>query len=153
MERKNLAIIAVAVVAVLVCAALAFTMLGNGQYHTISLTESGTTIEVPDNMVVKSNDTTFGFLVLKNDNTVVISFNSGNQALSKLIGGIDIEKTIFGNNTSRNVTLKDPSVAGYTLKGEYNAVYAGNNQTNDNIIVIGKDTDVVSHIINSIEWH
>ena len=114
MEKNYLIAIGI-IAAVLICGGLAYTMLGDGQYHSITLAGSGTTLEVPDNMVVKTNDTNFGFLVLQNDNTLVISFNSANNVLSNLIGPVDIEKTIFGNDTDRNITVTDPSFAGYTL--------------------------------------
>ena len=149
MDRKYIIII---IAAVLLCGAAAYFMLaGTTTYTRIELAENGTTIEVPENMVAQSNYTALGVVVLKGDNTLVVSFNDAKSGLGSLIDFDAVRSTIFKNN-ERNVTLKDPSVAGYTLKGEYTAVYASNDTTQDNIIVISKDKNIADHIIESVQW-
>lgn len=43
-------------------------------------------------------------------------------------------------------------MAGCSLDGQCNGVFIGNNDTHDNIIVISKDKNIVSHIVDSIRW-
>ena len=149
MNQKYIIII---IAAVLLCGAAAYFMLADTtQYTRIALAENATTIEVPENMVTQSNYTALGLLVLKNDNTLVVSFNGEKSGLGGLVDFDAIKNTIFKNGET-NVTLKDPGIAGYTLKGEYTAVYASNDTTHDNIIVVSKDKNTAGHIIESIQW-
>lgn len=149
MNQKHIIIIAAAVI---LCAAAAYVLFADTtQYTRMELAENGTTIEVPDNMRAQSNYSSLGLLVLKNDNTLVVSFNNAGNGLGDLIDFDAVKDKLFKSN-ERNVTLKDPSVAGHTLKGEYTAVYASNDTTQDNIIVISKDKNVAARIIDSIQW-
>lgn len=151
MNKKYL-IIGLVVVICLLCCGIAYTLLDmNIEYDTITLVENGTTIEIPKDMVVKSNNS--GILVLENENTIVISFNSIDKGIGELISFADIKNPIFGNSPQGNVTINNPTVAGCNLAGECNAVYVGNDETHDNIIVISKNKNIVNHIINSIKWH
>jgi hypothetical protein len=118
----------------------------------MTIAESGTTIEVPDDMKLKSTNGDSGITVLENDNTIIVLFNSKDKGVGQIIGFSDIKNPIFGNEYQGDTTLKDPTVAGCHLDGECRAVYLGNNQTHDNILVISKNKDIVTHIINSIKW-
>ena len=150
MDQKYIIII---IAAVLLCGVAAYFLFADTtEYTRIDLGENGTSIEVPKNMKTQSNYTALGVMVLKNDNTIVVSFNSAKNGLESLIDFDTVKKTLFKNDSERNVTLKDPSIAGYTLKGEYTAAYASNNTTQDNIIVISKDKRIANHIIDSIQW-
>lgn len=152
MNKRYLIIGILGIIIALLCAGIVYTLFSeNTEYVTTNLVENGTTIEIPHDMTVKSNNS--GILVLENDNTIVISFNSADKGLGEIISFADIKVPIFGNAPEGNVTINDPTVAGCSLDGECNAVYVGNNETHDNIIVISKNKDIVNHIINSIQWH
>lgn len=152
--NKNYLIIGVlaAVIAVLCCAIGYVLLAENTQYVDMTIPESGTVIEIPNDMKVKSNDTDSGIVVLGNDNTIVVLFNSADKGLSPLMEFATIKIPFFGKVYSGNTTLENPNVEGYGLDGECNAVYIGNNDTHDNIIVISKDKNIVNHIINGIKW-
>lgn len=150
MDQKYIIII---IAAVLLCGVAAYFLLADTtEYTRIELGENGTSIDVPKNMVTKSNYTALGVMVLKNDNTIVVSFNSAKNGLESLIDFDTVKKTLFKNDSERNITLKNPRIAGYTLQGEYTAVYASNNTTHDNIVVISKNKMIANHIIDSIQW-
>lgn len=153
MDNKYLIIgIVLGAVIVLLSGGIAYTFLiDHTEYNTINLIENGTTIEIPNDMKMKSNNN--GISVLENDNTIIISFNSANKGVGEITAFADIKIPIFGASYSGNVTIKDPTVAGCSLSGECNAVLVSNNETHDNIIVISKNKDIVNHIINSIQWH
>ncbi|MCQ2738274.1 MAG: hypothetical protein MJ224_06660 [archaeon] len=119
-------------------------------YVSTNIGESGTVIEIPNDMIIKSNNN--GITTLENDNTIIIFFNSANKGLPELVAYETIIKPIFGNNTNGNVTINNPNIASCSLNGECNGVLIGNNKTHDNIIVISKNKDIVNHIINSIIW-
>ena len=152
MDSKNIIIAILAVVIILLCAGIAYVMFfqDNTEYITMSLVEQGTTAEVPNDMTVKSNNS--GILVLEDDNTIIVSFNSEGQGIGEIEAFADIKNPIFGNAYEGNVTIKDPTIAGCRLTGECTAVLTGNNDTHDNIIVISKNRNIVDHIINSIQW-
>ena len=120
------------------------------EYVSTNIIESGTVIEIPDDMIIKSNNS--GITVLEDDNTIVIFFNSANKGLPELVTYGTIKNPIFGNNDYGNVTVNNPNIASCSLDGECNGVFIGNNNTHDNIIVISKNKDIVNHIINSIIW-
>ena len=152
MNKRYLIIGILGIIIVLLCAGIVYTLFSeNTEYVTINLVENGTTIEIPNDMTVKSNNS--GILVLENDDVIVISFNSADKGLGEIISFADIKTPIFGNAPNGNVTINDPTVAGCSLDGECNAVYIDNNETHDNIIVISKNKNIVNHIINSIQWH
>lgn len=152
MDSKYLIIGILGVVIVLLCGGIAYTFfMDNTEYVTMNLVENGTTIEIPNDMKVKSNNS--GVLVLENDNTIIVSFNSANKGIAEIMAFADIKLPIFGNSESGNLTIKDPTIAGCSLSGECNAVFIGNNETHDNIIIISKNKNIANHIINSIKWH
>lgn len=151
MNNKHLIIAILSIIILLLCGGIAYNLFGQQtEYVTVNIIENGTTIEIPKDMTLKSNNS--GIVVLENENTIVITFNSINKGIPEIMAFADIKIPIFGNEYSGNVTLKDPTTAGCSLKGECNAVYIGNNETHDNIIVISKNKNIVDHIINSIKW-
>jgi hypothetical protein len=153
MNNKYLIIAVLAAVIVCLCGGIVYTLLSeNTEYITTTIAESGTTMEIPNDMVIKSNDTGNGILVLENDNTIIVIFNSADKGLAQLMAYASLKSPIFGNSGNANLTLKNPAIAGCSLEGDCNAVIIGNNDTHDNIIVISKSKDIVSHIINSIIW-
>lgn len=153
MDNKYIIIAILAIIIVCLCGGIAYILLSeHTEYTTMTISESGTTLEIPNDMTVKSNDTENGILVLENDNTIVVIFNSADKGLAPLMSYASIKSPIFGNEYNGNMTLKNPSIAGCSLEGECNAVLIGNNDTHDNIIVISKNKDIASHIINSIKW-
>ena len=153
MNKQYLIIGILGIIIVLLCFGIAYTLLAeHTEYVSVNLVENGSTMEIPKDMVIKSNNSESGIVVLENDNTIVILFNSANKGLAQIMSFAEIKNPIFGSEYSGNVTLKDPTIAGCSLAGECNAVYLGNNETNDNIIVISKDKNIVDHIINSIKW-
>lgn len=150
--NKNYLIIAIlaAVIAVL-CIGIGYVLFAeHTEYMTTTIPESGTVLEIPKDMTVKSN--TSGIIVLENDNTIVILFNSANKGLAELMAYATIKSSIFGNNGEGNITLNNPRIAACSLDGECNAFLMGNNDTHDNIIVVSKDKKIVNHIIASIKW-
>jgi hypothetical protein len=154
MEQKKIIIILILIaVLVAICSFITYALvLNQTEYTTMTIAESGTTIEVPDDMKLKSTNGDSGITVLENDNTIIVLFNSKDKGVGQIIGFSDIKNPIFGNEYQGDTTLKDPTVAGCHLDGECRAVYIGNNQTHDNILVISKNKDIVTHIINSIKW-
>lgn len=155
MEQKKIIIIVILVaVIVALCSFIAYEVFFNQtEYTTMSIAESGTTIEMPADMKLKSTNEDSGITVLENDNTVIVLFNSIDKGLAQIMGFSEIKNPIFGNEFQGNTTMKDPTVAGCSLDGECSAVFIGNNETHDNIMVISKDNDIVTHIINSIKWN
>ena len=153
MDNKYLIIGILGIVIVLLCCGIAFLLFAeHTEYITVHAVENGTAMEIPKDMVIKSNNSDSGIVVLENENTIVILFNSANKGLAQVMGFSDIKNPIFGSEFSGNVTINNPTVAGCSLNGECNAVYIGNNDTHDNIIVISKSKDIVNHIVNSIKW-
>ena len=154
MEQKKIILILILIaVLVALCSFITYALvLNQTEYTTMTIAESGTTIEVPDDMKLKSTNGDSGITVLENDNTIIVLFNSKDKGLSQIVGFSDIKNPIFGSEFQGDTTLKDPTVAGCHLDGECRAVYLGNNQTHDNILVISKNKDIVTHIINSIKW-
>ena len=153
MNNKHLIIIGLIIIIVILCIGIAYTMFGQQtEYITLNIVENGTTMEIPKDMKVKSINNDSGIVVLENENTIVITFNTINKSIPQIMGFANIKTPLFGNEYSGNVSITDPTVAGCSLKGECNAVYIGNNQTHDNIIVISKNKNIVDHIINSIKW-
>lgn len=120
------------------------------EYISKNIAESGTIIEIPDDMILESNNS--GITVLEDDTTIVIFFNSADKGLPESVAYATLKNPIFGNNYDVNVTINNPNIAGCSLDGKCNAVLIGNNNTHDNIIVISKNKDIVNHIINSIIW-
>ena len=153
MDSKYLIIGVLCAIIAILCCGIAYTMLSdNMQYITVNTVENGTTMEIPDDMAVKSNNTESGIVVLENDNTIVVFFNSQGKGLAQLMAFADIKNPIFGSESEGNVSITDPTIAGCSLEGKCNAVYVGNNDTHDNIIVISKSKDIVDHIVGSIKW-
>ena len=153
MDTKYLIIGALIAIILLLGGGIAYLLLAEQtEYVTVHAVENGTTMEIPDDMVIKSNNSESGIVVLENDNTIVVLFNSANKGLAQIMAFSDIKNPIFGSEFSGNVTINDPTVAGCSLTGECNALYIGNNETNDNIIVISKSKDIADHIIGSIKW-
>ena len=154
MEQKKIILILILIaVLVALCSFITYALvLNQTEYTTMTIAESGTTIEVPDDMKLKSTNGDSGITVLENDNTIIVLFNSKDKGVGQIIGFSDIKNPIFGNEYQGDTTLKDPTVAGCHLDGECRAVYLGNNQTHDNILIISKNKDIVTHIINSIKW-
>ena len=153
MNKKYLIIGVLIIIIAILCTGIAYLLfVDQTEYVTSNIDASGTTIEIPDDMVIKSNNTENGIIVLENENTIVIIFNSADKGLAPLMAFANIKVPIFGNEFSGNLTINNPTVAGCSLEGECNAVYIGNNETHDNIIVISKNSDIVNHIINSIKW-
>ncbi len=152
MNRNHLIIAILGIIIALLCVGIGYMFFfsDNTTYINTSIAESGTTIEIPKDMTVKSNSS--GTIVLENDNTIVIFFNSADKGLGELMAYATIKSPIFGNSYNGNVSLNNPSIAGCSLDGECHGVLIGNNDTHDNIIVISKNKDIVSHIINSIKW-
>lgn len=153
MNSKHLIIAALGIIIVLLCGGITYTLLSqHTEYITTTIAESGTILEIPDDMSVKTNDTENGIIVLENKNTIIVIFNSAGKSLEQIMSFAAIKSPIFGNDFKGNKTLNNPSIDGYSLEGECNGVFIGNNETHDNIIVISKSKDIVSHIISSIKW-
>ena len=152
MDKKYVIIILLVIVAILLAGLAYMLFVPQTEYVTVNTVANGTTMEIPKDMVLKSNNNDSGITVLENDNTIVIVFNSANKNIAQIVGFSDIKNPIFGSEFDGNLTLKDPVVAGCSLDGECNAIFIGNNETHDNIIVISKDVNIVNHIINSIKW-
>lgn len=153
MNKKYLIIGVLIIIIALLCTGIAYMLLvDQTKYVTSNIDASGTTIEIPDDMVIKSNNSENGIVVLENKNTIVIVFNSADKGLAELMAFANIKVPIFGNEFTGNLSINNPTVAGCSLEGQCNAVYIGNNETHDNIIVISKNKDIVDHIINSIKW-
>ena len=153
MNEKHIIIAILSMIIVLLCCGIGYMLLiDHTEYVTTTIAESGTTFEIPNDMSIKSNNTESGILVLENDNTIIVLYNSADKGLASVMSFADIKVPIFGNEYSGNLTMNNPTVAGCSLDGECNAVYIGNNDTHDNMIVISKNKDIVSHIINSIIW-
>ena len=153
MDNKYIIIGVLCAIIAVLCCGIAYTMLAeHTEYITVHTVENGTSMEIPEDMLIKSNNSESGITVLSNDNTIVVIFNSANQGLAQVMGFSDIKNPIFGSEFSGNTTINDPTVAGCSLDGKCNAVYLGNNETHDNIIVISKNKDIVDHIIASIRW-
>jgi len=151
MNSKHMIIIILSIIIILLCGGIVYTMFGQQtEYVTVNIIENGTSMEIPKDMTLKSNNS--GTVVYENENTIVITFNSINKGIPEIIAFANIKTPIFGNEYSGNVSLKDPTVAGCSLKGECNAVFIGNNETHDNIIVISKNKNIVDHIVSSIKW-
>ena len=153
MNTKYLIIGVLGVIIVLLCLGIAYTLLqDHTEYVTANTVANGTTMEIPNTMAVKSNNTDSGIVVLKDEDTIVITFNSANKGLAQVMAFADIKLPIFGTESEGNVSITDPTIAGSSLSGQCTAVYVGSNDTNDNIIVISKKPDIVDHIIKSIKW-
>lgn len=153
MNKKHVIIVVLSIIVVVLCLGIAYNLLDEKtEYITVNVVENGTSMEIPTDMVVKSNNSDSGIIVLESKNTIIILFNSADKGIPQILAFSEIKNPIFGNEFSGNVTLNDPTVAGCSLKGECNAVFVGNNETHDNIIVISKNKDIVNHIINSIRW-
>ena len=151
MDQKQLIIVLLGVVIAILCCGIAYLLLSAPvEYSTINLADGGTTIEIPKGMAIKSNNN--GIQVYENDNTIVITFNSADRSDDEILAFDNIKNSIFGSGSSGDVTVNDPSVAGCSLSGACSAVYISNNDTHDNIIVISKNKDIATHIINSVKW-
>ena len=150
--NKNYLIIGIlAVVIIALCCAIGYVLLTpQTNYITTTIAESGTVMEIPDDMKVVSNNS--GITTLEDENTIVIVFNSQGKGISELMTYATVKNPIFGNNYNGNLSIDNPNIDGCSLDGKCNAVLIGNNQTHDNIIVISKNPDIVNHIINSIQW-
>lgn len=153
MNKKYLIIGILIIIIALLCTGIAYMLLvDQTKYVTSNIDDSGTTLEIPDDMVIKSNNSESGIIVIENKNTIVIVFNSANKGLAQIIGFSDIKNPIFGSEFSGNLTINNPTVAGCSLEGQCRAIFIGNDETHDNIIVISKSNDIANHIINSIKW-
>ena len=153
MDKKTLIIILLSVILVIILAAIGYTLLaGHTEYVSETIAESETSFEMPKDMTVKSNNSDNGIVVYENDNTIIVVFNSQDKGVAQIMAFANIKNPIFGNEFSGNLTMNNPVISGCSLDGECNAVFIGNNDTHDNIIVISKNKDIVNHIINSIEW-
>ena len=153
MNQKHLIIVLLAIILVILCFAISYTLLmDHTQYTSFTISESGTELEIPDDMSVKSNDSENGILVLENDNTIVVLFNSADKGLAPILAFAAVKSPLFGTEPEGNITIDNPVISGCSLDGKCNAVYIGNNATHDNMIVISKNKDIVSHIIDSIIW-
>ena len=151
MDKNYLIIGILSIILALLCVGMGYMFFVNQtEYVSTNIGESGTVIEIPDDMIIKSNNN--GITVLEDDNTIIIFFNSANKSLPELVGYGAIKNSIFGNNTNGIVTINNPNIAGYSLDGKCYGVFIGNNDTHDNIIVISKNKDIVNYIINSIIW-
>ncbi|WP_407376321.1 hypothetical protein [Methanobrevibacter sp.] len=152
--NKNYLIIGilVAVIAILCCGIGYMFFIDHTEYVSMNIPESGTAIQIPNDMSVKSNNSETGVVVMENDNTIIVMFNSADKGLAAIMAFATIKNPIFGTQSSGNITLNNPRVEGCSLDGDCNAVFIGNNETHDNIIVISKNKGIVSHIIDSIIW-
>ena len=151
MDQKYLIIGLVAVIIAL-AAGLAYTLLmPHTEYVNISVVNGGTTVDIPNDMTIKSNNN--GIQVYENANTIVITFNSADRSEDDILAFTNIKNPIFGNASNGNVKMTNPTVAGCSLHGECSATYSSNDDTHDNIIVISKDKDIADHVIKSIQWH
>lgn len=153
MDKKIIIIGILSTFLIITCCYIGYTLLTpQTEYVTYNITENGTTIEVPKDMEVRSENVESGIFVLENDNTIVVIFNSENKNVGQIMAFANIKNPIFGSEFNGNTTLNNPTVAGCSLEGECNAVFISNSETHDNIIVISKDKNIVNHIINSIHW-
>ena len=153
MDKKTLIIILLSVILVIILGGIGYTLFADHtEYVTETISESETTFDMPNDMTVKSNNSNDGIIVYKNDNTIIVVFNSADKGVAQIMAFANIKNPIFGNEFSGNLTLNNPVISGCSLEGQCNAVFIGNNDTHDNIIVISKNKDIVSHIINSIVW-
>ena len=152
MDHKYIIIGLLVIIVVLICGVAYIVMSPQTEYTTVHIVENGTTMEIPKDMNIKSENNQSDIVVLENDNTIIILFNTQNKDLVQISNFAYIKNPIFGSEFSGNVTLKDPTVAGCSLKGECNGVFIGNDETHDNIIIISEDENIVNHIVNSIKW-
>ena len=153
MKDKHIIIVLLSVILVIICCGIAYNLLAeNTKYVSINIAESGTTLEIPDDMTIKSNDAESGITVLGNDNTIVVWFNSQDKSVSQILEFASVKNPIFGNEFDGNVTVSDPNLMGFSLNGQCNGVFISNNDTHDNIIVFSKSKDILDYIINSIDW-
>ena len=152
MNRNHIIIAILCVILAVLCIGIGYTLFFAEQteYTSMTIAESGTILDIPDDMTVKSNQS--GITVLENKNTIVVVFNTANKGLAEIMAFATIKSPIFGNSFTGNLTVNNPSIAGCSLDGECNAVYNGNNDTHDNIIIISKNKDIVDHIFSSIKW-
>jgi len=152
-NKKIIIIVLLTIILIALCSYIAYTMLTpQTNYTSLTINESGTILEIPDDMKVQSNNTYSNILVLANDNTIIVIFNSQDKNMVDAMNFASIKNPIFGSNFEGNTTIKDPTLAGSNLKGECNIIFTGNDTTHDNIIVVSSETDIVNHIINSIKW-
>ena len=153
MDKKYI-IIALIVIFLLLVLGIGYLMFSdNTTYVTVNIVKNGTSMEIPSDMKIKSNNSDSGITVLENDNTIVILFNSADKNIAQIVGFAEIKNPIFGSEMQGNVSINNPTIAGCSLKGECNAVFIGNDETHDNIIVISQKSSIVNHIINSIKWN
>ena len=151
MNKNYLIIILSIIILALLCVGIGYMFfVDQTKYVSTNIGESGTVLEIPDDMIIKSNNS--GITALENDNTIIIFFNSANKGLPESVAYGTIKNPIFGNNANGNVTINNPNIASCSLDGKCNGVLIGNDDTHDNVIVISKNKDIVNHIINSIIW-
>lgn len=101
MDSKHLIIGILIIVIVLLCGAIAYTFLGeHTEYVTETISESGTTLEIPADMTVKSNNTDSGSIVLENKNTIVVLFNSENKSIAQIMSFGSIKIRFSEMNTT-----------------------------------------------------
>ena len=152
MDKKTLIIILLSVILVIILAAIGYILpAGHTEYVSETISESQTSFEMPKDMTVKSNNSDSGIVVYENDNTIIVVFNSQDKGVAQIMAFANIKNPIFGNEFSGNLTMNNPVISGCSLDGECNAVFIGNNDTHDNIIVISKNKDIVNHIINVVK--
>ena len=154
METKKIIIIVILIaILVAICSLISYSLFFNHtEYTNMTISESATTIEIPDDMKIKSTNDDSGITVLENDNTIVVIFNSMDKSIAQIMAFSNIKNPIFGSESQGETTITDPTVAGCHLDGDCPAVFIGNDETHDNILVISKNKDIVTHIINSIKW-
>ena len=68
MNNKHLIIAILSIIILLLCGGIAYNLFGQQtEYVTVNIIENGTTIEIPKDMTLKSNNS--GIVVLENENT------------------------------------------------------------------------------------
>ena len=151
MESKYLiTIIIVAICACVIVGSVLGFFTNNVEYVTVNTVPNGTTMELPADMTIKSNNS--GVTVMSDEDTIVICFNSRGKDIASIMAFSNIKSPIFGNAFNGNTTITNPTVGGEHIDGDCYAWYDGNNETNDNIIVISKNKNVFDHITSHINW-
>ena len=162
MENNHKIIIAVLIgVIIILGGAIAGTLLKE-PVKTVELFKNGTTVEVPENTNLKSQDE-FSTTYVTGKNTTIIALDNNNfvgALASKMLSTLIVEK---GTKQDNGLYLLDKSSIteiGDQLGLEYDEndikdVYVGikhNNTVNQSIIIIGIDQNEIISILNSIQW-
>ena len=162
MENNHKILIAVLIgIIIILGGAIAGTLLKE-PVKTVELFKNGTTVEVPENTHLESQDE-FSTTYVTGKNTTIIAVDTNGfvgALASKMLSSLIVEK---GEKQDNGLYLLDKSSIteiGDQLGFEYDEnnikdVYVGikhNNTVNQSIIIIGIDQNEIISILNSIHW-